>query len=543
MDTEVDFVNLLGLLQSSDNDIREEAEKNLNAIPPAQCLSLMIQSIASTQLEMTNRKFAAVLARRLLTTKFDTIGTMDPGEKESLKNQLVLIVHEAREEELCKKVIDICDQWTNPPLMAPKDPAAEWPRLLDLLGQYAQSEDQHYLTLAFYILDRMPDILQFDEHMQPIIELFCKGLTCDNQHVVEASLKAIGSFIEENHDEEQIQSLVQPFLQGVATFMTHNPASEEPLKALVKISDCCSELLKPVLKETMEMSLQILTNEQLDICVRYLALETMVTLSENIPVAVRKTAKQFIPPLIEYLLRMICDLDEDPHWSTQEVPEDDDEGICTNLTSIALDRLACSLNSCLITPKVLSTLSAMLESSDWKQRCGSLHAMAAISEGCRKKMGDMLPTLVRAVCSKLTDPEPRVRYAACKALDEMSQELVPNIQKRHHATILPALSLLISDLCPRVQTMSCSALVAYCTNMPKSILRTYLAQLVELLEAVMKAKMREITPEKGLMVLEEMLSTVTCLAEKMETDFAPYYDRFMPALKVNPPFDSTLQFN
>ena len=47
---------------------------------------------------------------------------------------------------------------------------------------------------------------------------------------------------------------------------------------------------------------------------------------------------------------------------------------------------------------------------------------------------------------------PRVRYAACNAVGQMSSDFAPTLQKKFHDKIVPSLLLLLDDnLNPRVQ--------------------------------------------------------------------------------------------
>lgn len=52
----------------------------------------------------------------------------------------------------------------------------------------------------------------------------------------------------------------------------------------------------------------------------------------------------------------------------------------------------------------------------------------------------------------LQDPHPRVRYAACNAIGQMSTDFAPVLQKQFHATVVPTLCMLLEDNeNPRVQ--------------------------------------------------------------------------------------------
>lgn len=105
-------------------------------------------------------------------------------------------------------------------------------------------------------------------------------------------------------------------------------------------------------------------------------------------------------------------------------------------------------------------------------------AISAVGEGCHKQMESMLPQIMEVVIKFLLDPvsyisswsvkciscrytcpninfllkHPRVRYAACNAIGQMSTDFAPNFQKKFHEKVVPGLLLVLDDnQNPRVQ--------------------------------------------------------------------------------------------
>lgn len=101
----------------------------------------------------------------------------------------------------------------------------------------------------------------------------------------------------------------------------------------------------------------------------------------------------------------------------------------------------------------------MLASPDWRQRHAALMALSAIGEGCQKQMEGMLlqimngvPGVMEGVLRYLQDPHPRVRYAACNAIGQMSTDFAPVFEKKFHDRVVPGLLMLLDDNAnPRVQ--------------------------------------------------------------------------------------------
>ena len=90
--------------------------------------------------------------------------------------------------------------------------------------------------------------------------------------------------------------------------------------------------------------------------------------------------------------------------------------------------------------------------ADWKYRHAALMAISASGEGCHKQMEPYLETVMEGVMNYIADPHPRVRYACCNAIGQMSTDFAPVFEKKFHAKVIPGLLLLMNDSAnPRVQ--------------------------------------------------------------------------------------------
>ena len=86
----------------------------------------------------------------------------------------------------------------------------------------------------------------------------------------------------------------------------------------------------------------------------------------------------------------------------------------------SLDRLCCSVGGKIILPLAITSISQMLQNNDWKHRFAALMAISAVGEGCHDQISPILGQIVDAIIPFLKDTHPRVRYAACNALGQMS---------------------------------------------------------------------------------------------------------------------------
>lgn len=124
----------------------------------------------------------------------------------------------------------------------------------------------------------------------------------------------------------------------------------------------------------------------------------------------------------------------------------------------------------------------------------------------------------------LNDPHPRVRWAACNAVGQLSTDLAPTIQKNAHERIMHALVPLLDAPEPRVQAHAAAALVNFCEAMgpEDEIIEPYLDGILERLLGLLRSPKRY--------VQEQAVTTIATVADAAADKFVKYYDHIMPLL-------------
>ena len=74
-------------------------------------------------------------------------------------------------------------------------------------------------------------------------------------------------------------------------------------------------------------------------------------------------------------------------------------------------------------------------SADWRYRHAGLMAISAVGEGCQKQMEILLADVTNVVLPFLNDQHPRVRYACCNAIGQMSTDFAIGFQKKYHMKV------------------------------------------------------------------------------------------------------------
>jgi hypothetical protein len=187
-----------------------------------------------------------------------------------------------------------------------------------------------------------------------------------------------------------------------------------------------------------------------------------------------------------------------------------------------MDRLANKLGGQAVLPPTFNWLPRMMQSSAWRDRHAALMAISAISEGCRELMLGELDKVLALVVPALRDPHPRVRWAGCNALGQMSTDFAGTMQEKYHEVVLTNIIPVLDSAEPRVQSHAAAALVNFCEEAEKHILEPYLDELLNHLLLLLRSPKR--------FVQEQALSTIATIADSAETAFGKYYDTLMPLL-------------
>ena len=106
-----------------------------------------------------------------------------------------------------------------------------------------------------------------------------------------------------------------------------------------------------------------------------------------------------------------------------------------------------------------------------------------------QEMEPLLTQIMDGILNFLRDPHPRVRYATCNAIGQMSTDFAQIFEKKFHDKVIPGLLMVMDDNDnPRVQAHAGAALVNFSEDCPKSILALYLDSIMAKLEAILSAK-------------------------------------------------------
>ena len=403
-----------------------------------------------------------------------------------------------------------------------------WDELLGALFQASQSPDAGQRESAFRIFTNTPGIIE-KQHEGVIQEVFRKGLEDQNLDVRLATIDAFAAFFHSIQKKAQTKyfALIPAVLNVLPPLKEANDTENlsKAFVALIDLAEAAPKMFKNLFSTLVKFSVSVIQDKEIDSSTRQNALELMVTFAEYAPTMCRKDPS-YVNDMVTQCLSLMTEIGQDDEdaseWNNVEDIEQEESDLNHVAAEQAMDRLANKLGGEALLPVTFTWLPRMMHSSSWRDRHAALMAISAISEGCRDLMTGELDKVLELVVPALRDPHPRVRFAGCNALGQMSTDFAGTMQERYHEIIMKAIIPVLDSPEPRVQSHAAAALVNFCEEAEKAILEPYLNDLLVHLLRLLSSPKRY--------VQEQALSTIATVADSAETAFQQYYDTLMPLL-------------
>ncbi|KAK5625482.1 hypothetical protein RRF57_001198 [Xylaria bambusicola] len=526
---------LLQALQSPDNSIRSQAEDHLQnnwtAARPEILLMGLAEQLAGAP-ESSLRSFAAVIFRRIAskTRKTDKGDNAEifislPPEQAQVIRQKVLEALANESDRLVRNkigdaVADVARQYS--------ENSDQWPEILGVLFNLSMASDVGQRETAYRVFATTPGIIE-RQHEGAVMEAFDRGFKDNSVAVQLAAMEAFASFFRNLSKKAQPKyfSLLPTVLNILPPIKDSQDSDDlsKALLALIELAETSPKMFKPLFHNLVMFSVSVIQEKELSDLCRQNALELMATFADYAPSMCRKDPS-YTTDMITQCLSLMTDLGEDDDDAAEWLGNDDLESEESDLNHVAgeqcMDRLANKLGGETILIPTFHWLPRMMTSMAWKDRHAALMAISAISEGCRDLMVKELDKVLELVVPALKDSHPRVRWAGCQALGQMSTDFAPTMQKQYYDVILKAIIPVLNSPEARVKAHAAAALVNFCEEAEKSILEPYLDELLSHLFQLLQNEKRY--------VQEQALSTIATIADAAEAAFSKYYDTLMPLL-------------
>uniref|UniRef100_A0A0K0D7F0 TOG domain-containing protein n=1 Tax=Angiostrongylus cantonensis TaxID=6313 RepID=A0A0K0D7F0_ANGCA len=293
------------------------------------------------------------------------------------------------------------------------------------------------------------------------------------------------------------------------------------------------KLVNPYLSSFLEMCIECVLNVEKDEAYRHSATEVLATICERSTAVLKKRYSQSIFFILKAVLLLMTELTMDlSDWlAVDDVDADDDEDTVA-IGESALDRIACVLGGKYILSSFVALTGKLRRSEEWQERHVAVMGFSVIGEGCQRVMEPQIDQIVREILPFLDDKHPRVRYAACNALGQMSSDFAPTLQKRCHELVVPALMTTILDVsCDRVSAHAAAALINFCEDCPKQIISAYLPAIINGLEQALGNAYGCLQSVGKKLRCEQIVTAIASVADAAQDLFVEFYDRLVPNLK------------
>ncbi|EMC99967.1 hypothetical protein BAUCODRAFT_30394 [Baudoinia panamericana UAMH 10762] len=538
------LTQLLQVLQSPDNTTRGQGERQLESEWLEQRPDMLFMGLAEQMQGSQDdgmRAFAAVLFRRTSykTTKDAVSGSMkekflqlNHAQRAAIRSML-LRCHAAEQatnvrNKIADAIAEVARQYVEDEVLNPDGSRDTWPELLAALHHASQSPDAGMRESAFRIFESAPGIIE-RQHEAAVLDVFQRGLKDDAVEVRVATMAAFSSFFQtlQKKYQQKYYALIPDILNTLLPLKEASDSDNltKALMAVIELAELASKMFKNVFSDLVQLSISIIQDKELDDQARQNALELMATFADCNPAMCKKDPR-YTSEMVTQCLSLMTDVgadDEDAEeWQAQEDVEFDESDSNHVAGEQTMDRLANKLGGQVILPPTFTWLPRMITSGSWRDRHAALMAISAISEGCQELMEGELDKVLDLVVPALRDPHPRVRWAGCNALGQMSTDFKGTMQSKYHQIVLPALITVLSASEPRVQSHAAAALVNFCEEAEKETLEPYLDTLLQNLMQLLQSPKR--------FVQEQALSTIATVADSAESTFGKWYGQLMPLL-------------
>ncbi|KAG0747446.1 hypothetical protein G6F57_000579 [Rhizopus arrhizus] len=518
-------------LSSPDNEQRTAAEAQLNeqwvAAQPDLLLLGLAQFVANNS-DTQLRSYCSVLLRRLA---YRTINI--EGREENLWSIVNESTQQGVKELLLSALANETDQGARHKV---SDAIAEiarfdlgkgetWDALLKALFDCTQSPHAAYRESAFRIFATIPDLIA-NQHADALQQVFLSSLTdVDNQSVRLEALKASCAYIIQADEKTRMAfiNLMPHMLEPLTPLIAAHEDQDlvDCLVVLIELADTAPKLFRNVLPNVLTGMVSIAKDKSFEDRTRQTVLELLLSLAEAAPSMIRKLPN-FAQEVIPVAMEMVTDIDDDEEWYTTDDIDDDDNEENYVMGEGTLDRVARTLGGKAVVPIAFQYIPQMIQSGEWQQRRAALMTISSIGEGCIKVMQPELSNIISMILPSFKDVHPRVRYAACNAIGQMSTDFAPFLQENFHQIVVSALLPLMEDPQPRVQAHAAAAMVNFCEEAEKHILEPYLDAIFERLLVLLRTSKRY--------VQEQAITTIATVADSAEERFMKYHNVIMPLL-------------
>jgi len=489
MAVNLDFRQVIEQLLSHDNNVRKAAEENYNhaKAQPDTLVTSLFELIRAHPEEQV-RNLCCVLLRRAIGTSQETLWEkLTPQCQDGVKVHLLQILSTEQNDRTRAQLTNATSELARK-LYRINNNNFQWQELLGFMFNNMKSARAGERETSLLIFADIVEELKVPLRGQlPMVQqALLTGLNDPESLKVKlASFNATTNFLqilESNAERNHFQTLLPSMIQTLHAALNAKEEEEARLclELFLDVIENYVLFLKPYLSDIISACVTIINTSHLEDDTQHMALELLISLCETKPGMMKKVPK-FAETMATLIVKMMCTLEDDSDWYQGNEESGDVDITHSDVGEETLDRFSIAMGGQTLIPIFFGNiLPALMQSQVWQERHTGLMIISIIAEGCEKHMKSILKDVVRNILPFMKDAHPRVRWAACNAVGQMSTDFQPEFQEMFHDSVLPSLIATMDDVGnPRVQGHAAAAVINFCEAATADLLRPHLRQLLE----------------------------------------------------------------
>lgn len=522
---------------SADNDVRSAAEKTLEDEWRLESqVGMILAFLADSSVNGANdtvKSFSAVLFRRIAIRSPKDFGSVTERTfnilpktlKDQIKSTLLIGFRSDISSLVRRKVADAISEVARDDI----DVKNSWPDLLPTLFDAASCPNNSLRESAFRVFASSPEVIDISL-VDLALPIFNAGFEDNDDEVRIAACTAFVSYFRElpRGRWSSLSPLLPNLLNSLPRFLSNGQeqALANVLESLIDLIELAPKMFKEMFPTIIEFCSTIIKDTNLESSTRLASLELLTTFSEVSP-AMCKHTSSYTSAMVYVNLMLLTEVspddDEAFEWLNNDTTEEEDDEPGYEAARQSLDRVSLKLGGQSLAAPIFQYLPSMFTSLNWRESFAALMALSAIAEGCADVLVGETSKLLDLVLPCIENAHPRVQYACCNALGQLSTDFADSIQRTSGDRILPALiSKLTNKSVPRVQAHAAAALVNFSEVASQQVLEPYLDDLLNNLLSLLHSPKRY--------VQEQVLTTIAIIADAAEKKFIKYHDALLSML-------------
>lgn len=543
---------------SSDGSIRQESETQFNNLKQSDPNTFLQLTLGILQQQPDSQyRIQAAISLRNVFREFVLTPENCMWNKVSAENQnvcLATLLKCLESEQVNVVSLNLSDTIS---LVAMElYPCGKWPDLLPFLFRLISNLQsfngaantpetvsipaRHAFRIIGEIMPVLDDVIS--SHRDSIVSTINTALQFPDVEIRFEAIGLISSIVESNEKRNwaPLVPLLPSILETLQNLISVQHAlAIDVLYRLTTISESEPAFYRQHFSIFFPQILSIAKNAQLSNDIRQAAMECLLCIAETRPMMCVKHPS-FVNDMISTLLSFMLEFEDDPNWSVinPEQEENDlgsdieDDDCLYPIGEEGLDRLARALDADSFIPTFYQFVTLYMQETSahpWKYKYAAIMAIAQTVEYLPEdddNYHDRIGQIISRVLGFLNDQFPRVRYACCQTIGQISLDHSPFIQEAFHSSVIPQLIQAIDDPISKVSSHALSALINFTEEVVNEDLQPYVCPLMEKLLGILHKH-----PQPPRIVREQCITMVAVIAGVIENDFAPYYSTIIPYLK------------